>query len=461
MPQLWTEKFFPKSLEEFIGNSEIAVEASNWAKKWADGIKQQPLLFFGQAGAGKTSLAYLIARVNNWEVFELNASDFRSKDAIERLAGAAALNASFFSSRRLVLIDEVDGLQAQDRGGAGAIIQVLKESMNPVILTANDIYADKKLAALRSAAKPLEFKKINYLSIAKRLKELLAFEKIPFEEEAVKEFAKNSEGDFRSALLDLQTLSATFGKIDSEAVKSLGFRERGQKIFSVLSKIFKGKDFKEIRSARFSSDVDNDLLFRWIEENIPRQYSDPVDTANAFNMLSKADVFNGRIFSRQYYGFLRYSSELMTSGVALSRSNEYHSFTPFQFPTLLQKLSKSRSLRALKKELGKKIGAKTHSSSREVMSKDLPFLQLIFKDKAKAVSFAAAFDLDEDELAFLMETTSSTKKVQNILAQATELKKKIIAEKRGIFHKAFEQAEEDPEQKVSIQQEDQNQTRLF
>ncbi len=430
MAEIWTEKYSPDSLEEFIGNSEIADEAVRWADAWNKGKKQVPLLLWGQTGAGKTCLAILIAKLNGWGLFELNASDFRTKEVIDKLAGAAAFNASFSGKKRLILLDEIDGLQAQDRGGASAILSIMRETQNPIILTANDIYSDKKLAPIRVMSKTLEFKKINYLSIAKRLREILDKEKIEYDEEAVKELAKSSGGDFRSVLLDLQTLSFG-GRITAEAVNSLGRRERQEKIFKVLRQIFKGKEFSEIRKARFSSEISNDLLARWIEENIPRQYKGS-DISSAFDYLSRADIFNGRIMRRQHYGFLRYSSELMTAGVALSRQQEYHDFVMYQFPQLLSKLSKSSSIRAVKSSLAKKIGKQTHSSSRAVISKDLAFIKMLARDKEKAVSLTAQFDFDEKELAFLIDTKPNTKKVNDILGRAEELKAKEIAKKRKI-----------------------------
>src|SRR3989344_8996439 len=92
--ELWTETFNPKTTEEFIGNSEIVESAMKWAEAWGKGHKQKPLFLWGQSGAGKTCLAMLIAKLNGWDLFELNASDFRSKQIIEKLAGAAAMNAS-------------------------------------------------------------------------------------------------------------------------------------------------------------------------------------------------------------------------------------------------------------------------------------------------------------------------------------------------------------------------------
>ena len=422
MQQLWPEKYSPSDFDGFVGNSEILEKVMRWGSEWNKGRQGNPLLLYGPTGIGKTCLALLTAKMYGWDIFELNASDFRSKDVIEKFAGAASLNASFTGKPRLVLLDEVDGLHAVDRGGAAAIVKIIRETKNPLILTANEIYGNEKMNIIRNVAEKLEFRKINYLSIAKRLREILESEGCEFDPEAVKELAKNSAGDFRSSLLDLQTLSLGGEKITMESVKSLGYRERQENIFKVLRRIFKAKTFAEVRKARFQSEVRDDLLMRWIEENIPRQYTKPEDTASAFNMLSRADIFNGRILRRQYWGFKRYSSELMTAGVALSRENDYHDFIMYTFPTILKKLSASRGVRNLKKDMGKKIGKKTHASSREVIAHYLPYLQIIFENKELAPQFTAYFDLNEKEVAFLLGTKPETKKVQKIIEKAEELR---------------------------------------
>ncbi len=433
MSELFTEKFFPNNFDEFVGNSDIVNFVKNWAGLWNNGEKQVPLLFWGQTGAGKTCLAHLIAKKFDWDLFELNASDLRSKEVINKVVSAAANNSSFSGKKRLILLDEVDGLQRNDSGGAQAITTLLKDSQNPIILTANEIYGNKKMQFIRLQSKNLEFKKINYLSMSKRLKEICVLEKISFDEEAVKQLAKNSSGDFRSALLDLQTLALN-KSIQLSDVDSLGLRERQQKIFSVMKQIFKGKNFNEIRETRISSDVSFDLLMAWVEENIARQFTKPIDYSNAFNYLSKADVFQGRVKKNQDWVLFRYVTELATAGVALSRSNDYFSFTPYQFPTIISKLSRSTSLRSLKKNIGLKIGALTHSSAREIISNYLPFLKIVLKNsKEKAVSFSAEFDLNEKELAFLIDSKPTTSKVKKIILEAQELKKKTISKNMQKF----------------------------
>jgi len=427
--ELWTEKYFPADWSGFIGNSEAVGKIQLWAQKWNSGKRQKPLLLHGGPGNGKTTLAILCAKMNGWALFELNASDFRTKDTIEKFVGAASQGASFSGKPRLVLLDEVDGLQRADRGGAGAISKILRESKNPVMLTANDIYGNQKIAPIRGQSDLIPLKKINYLSIAKRLREILKEEGIEFEHDAIEALAKNSAGDFRSALLDLQTL-AQKGSVSMADAKSLGYREREENIFHTMRTLFRARDFSDARMARFKSEVDEELLVRWVEENIPHEF-DYADTARAFDHFSRGDVFEGRIFNRQHYGFRRYSYELMTTCALLSRSKDYHGWVQYRFPQLLKKLSASRSARANRKSISKKIGKQVNSSARAVMKYELPLVWGMFSDKEKAAALTAQFDFDEKEVAFLMNTKPDTKKVGKVLEHAKELREEALLKKRG------------------------------
>lgn len=471
---LWTEKFKPALLSDFVGNPEIVKQVKEWAIAWSAGKKQKPLLFWGQTGIGKTLLAELIAKQMNWQLFELNASDFRTKEIIERVAGAAALNASFTGSLRLVLLDEIDGLQGTaDKGGSAAVSALLKQASQPVVLTANEVFGDvgKKISSIKSQCIALEFKKPHSTSITKFLQKVCEFESIDFDLPALNALAKNSNSDLRSALLDLQSIAEHSKKIILQEVEQLGFRERQQRVFEVLQKVFHAKTIQESQQARLSSDLDSEMLLRWIEENIPRHFTQEEDTASAFNALSRADVFNGRIFKRQHYGFLRYSSELMTSGVALKRKHSYPGFVRYQFPKLLSMLSKSTGLRSKRKEIAEKMKSKMRGSKKRIMSEDLAFLQPLFQNNETLTNFTALFGFDSADLAFLTGKKADSKFVEKILQHAEELRRKTIVKKNSFFKGAnsedFASAEtgftEDFEEfkKQKIAELDKSQTKLF
>lgn len=476
--ELWTEKFAPKSFGEFVGNQKALEAVKAWSSGWNSGKKQKPLLFFGSTGIGKTLLAELCALENKWQLFELNASDFRTKDIIERVAGAAALNSSFSGTLRLVLIDEVDGLQGTaDKGGSAAIGALLKEASQPVVLTCNELYGDagKKLSGIKAQCDIVKFDRPRFDLIAKFLSRICDSEGVDYDLHSLQELAKNSNGDIRSALLDLQTIAEHCKKITLQDVQELGFRERQQDIFKVMQKIFHSKTIEECQRIRYSADVDSGMLEKWVEENIPRHFKDSEDRARAFHYLSRADIFNGRIFKRQHYGFLRYSSELATSGVAIQREKSYPGFVPYQFPGLISSLGASKAYRQGKKGVAEKMRTKMHGSVKRIAREDLAFLEPLFKDERKLLEWTALFEFDESDLAFLTGKKADSKWVKNILKDAEELRKKAFAKKRKALQGAsvfeIKEAEkeikaepsnesEEPERKPRAEH-DAKQTRLF
>jgi len=228
----------------------------------------------------------------------------------------------------------------------------------------------------------------------------------------------------RSALLDTQSLAP---KITLDNVRALSFRERKEKVFPVMAKIFKGHSLKEIREVVDSSDVSHETLALWVEENIPRQF-DGIDAANAFNVLSRADIFNGRIMNRQHWGFLKYSIPLSTAGVGLSRRKDYSFFQPFAFPSILSSLSASSGKRDKRKKVAAKIGEKMHCSRNDAI-KDLPFIQMLLENEKYAAPLTYFYNFDEEELAFMLGKKSDDKKVEILIKESKDLEKKIISEK--------------------------------
>ena len=464
---LWTEKFAPQKFSELVGNPSAVAAVKKWSNGWKNGARQKPLLFFGNTGLGKTLLAEITAKETGWQFFELNASDFRTKDIIERVAGAAALNSSFSGELRLVLIDEVDGLQGTaDKGGSAAIGALLKQASQPMILTCNEIYGDtgKKLSSIKAQCEIVKFDKPRFDMIAKFLVKICDSEKIDYDLKSIEELAKSANGDIRSVLLDLQTIAEHSKKITVQDVKEMGFRERQQDVFKVLQKIFHAKTIEECQNARYTADVDSGMLLSWIEENIPRHFKQADDNARAFNYLSRADIFNGRIFKRQHYGFLRYSSELSTSGVAIQREHHYPGFVGYRFPEKISTLGASKGLRAGKKGVAEKMQAKVHGSIKQIMNEDLAFLEPVFKDEKKIREWTALFEFDEDNLAFLTGKKADSKWVKSILEDAGELRKNFVTKKRkalqGLRSEEIQLPEAEVEEKPKAEV-GKGQTRLF
>lgn len=400
----WVVKYKPNSLREMVGNKKAIQKFITWMNSWEDGSpKKQAAFLHGPPGVGKTVTVEAFANDFGMELVEKNASDHRTKKAIERFAGLASQYCSLFGGKKIVLLDELDGLAGNaDRGGVRATIDIIKSTRCPLVLTANDPY-DPRFRSLRRYCLLIKFKKARVDQVVKHLRRICLEESIDAEENALKFIARRSGGDVRSAVTDLQALAQGKSRLVYEDVSWLGHRDRQEQIFTVLKMILYGKTCMGAKRAVNMADVDRDMLFEWIYENVPAHLKDPHDLAEAMNALSMADVYRGRIRNTQDWSLLRYVIDYMTAGVAMSRVNtESHGWIPFKFPKRIRMLSKSKAERAMKLKLGEKIKRKCHISATRASTEFIPYLRTIFANNVDmSVGLSKWFNLDEKMIKYL------------------------------------------------------------
>ena len=92
----WVEKYAPQSLADVVGNEKIKDQIETWASRWLAGEAQKPLLLVGPPGVGKTTIAHLVGKEYFSETIEVNASDKRSYDLIQRTVGESSKTRSLF-----------------------------------------------------------------------------------------------------------------------------------------------------------------------------------------------------------------------------------------------------------------------------------------------------------------------------------------------------------------------------
>ncbi|KAI1433185.1 DNA replication factor C, large subunit [Xylaria sp. CBS 124048] len=162
--QLWTVKYAPTQASHICGNKNAVQKIQKWLKGWSqarrfnfqkrgpDGMGgERAIILSGPPGIGKTTAAHLAAKLEGYDVIESNASDARSKKLVESGVSEVMNNTSlhgFFAGdgksidkekKRIVLImDEVDGMSAGDRGGVGALAKFCKKTEVPLILICNE-----------------------------------------------------------------------------------------------------------------------------------------------------------------------------------------------------------------------------------------------------------------------------------------------------------------------------------
>ena len=357
----WTEKYRPKTLDEVIGNDQAKNRLREWAERWNRGIpSKRAVILCGKPGIGKTSTALALANDFGWVVIEMNASDVRNAESIKRIATHGAIHETFSDSgdflsskkggKKLIILDEADNLYERrssddtssnllDKGGKRAIIETIRETKQPIILIVNDLYE-----LLRGGGEPLrglceiikfDERRVRISEIVNYLRRIARSEGLNVESEVLVYIAERCKGDIRSAVRDLQMISIGSKSISKEMLGVLGYRDREQNIFDVLREIFKTRNISSISRSIQNLDEDPEDLILWIAENVPNEYVDTNDLANAYRNISTADVFLGRARRTRSFALWKYAQDLMAGGVAVAKRRFYPSQARYNFPSWL------------------------------------------------------------------------------------------------------------------------------
>jgi replication factor C large subunit len=385
----WIEIYRPKSFSEIKGQDLAVGKAKFFVKNFGRG--KRAMILHGPPGTGKTTLAHAIAKELNAEIFELNASDLRNKQNIKEILKPAIEQRSLMKKGKIILIDEVDGISAVDRGGLTELLALIKTTPYPLIITANDIW-DRKLNDLRRNAELVQLKEVEYKIVREILSDILKKENLIMNPNIVASVAMRAKGDIRAAINDLQTASRLIDP--SEII----FYERDKEsdIFNTLKKIFQQKPDKENLVLFDSLNMTLDDIMLWIEENIPAEYKGE-ELAKAFDSLSRADVFKGRIYKQQYWRFLVYESILLSYGIAAAKKNTKTGFTSYKRPSRILKIWMNNQRTIKKKSIAQKYAKHVHVGEKRAMN-EFPIIKQIIVSNPE---IAKELRLDEEEIEYL------------------------------------------------------------
>lgn len=338
---------------------------------------KKAMILFGPAGTGKTSLAYALAKEYEAEIIEINSSDLRNRDQIDRIIKPASEQMSLFNQTKIILVDEVDGIAGVDRGGLQALLEIIRNTSFPIIMTANDIW-HKKFAELRKNSEIVPVKQLNYKTIFYYLREVVAKEELKVDGENLLRIAIKCNGDVRAALNDLDVLKEEDEESEEVLSKELIQRDEKKDIFTIMKEVFKNKFTKETLRIYDKTDMTLDEIFLWIEENIPNEYRGE-ELYKAFNALSLADVFRGRIYRRQYWRFLVYQNLFLSAGISSAKLRPKFGFTSYKKPTRILKTWIFNQKNAKRKSIVLKYRDKNHISYKKAL-KEFPYLIGLLKN---------------------------------------------------------------------------------
>ncbi|MFW9998625.1 MAG: replication factor C large subunit [Candidatus Hodarchaeota archaeon] len=365
------------------------------------------ILLEGPPGIGKTSIVYALANDFNMEVIETNASDTRTRSALEKRLRETTKSRGIMdfiteSKEKLILIDEIDGIYGvQDRGAIPTVMELIKNTQFPIIMCSNEYKTN--LQPLYNKIKRYEVHPLPKNEVIKIAKNILKKENITnLKNEDLELIIDKNSGDLRGVINDIQGIGQ--GKIEGDLrdlILSL-HRDNLEEIFTLIRDLFKINSLREARNLTDKSDVDYNFLYKWINENLLTFIKSNRDLTEAFENLSIADEIFGRIQTTQYWGLLPYFFDLFAGGVVLSRKDTPLSkgFQRVVFPRYIT--GTYFSLTNIEKEFVEKIKRKYEISEIDFIQEFLPFLKtLCGKSRKQLKNVGDWLDLDAKEKKML------------------------------------------------------------
>ncbi|MHA1903015.1 MAG: replication factor C large subunit [Candidatus Thorarchaeota archaeon] len=381
----WAEKHRPESLIQLVGNVDLIQDLMRWTKSWIQGIpKRRAALILGPPGIGKTAAVGVISNELDMELVEFNASDKRNKANIETQVWRAATQQTLDGRMRIILLDEVDGLSgSSDRGGIGAILKVIRETVHPIVMTANNPDSPR-LKDLLKECRVFEFEIISYEDTLKVLERIGSGHGI--DRSILEKIAENAGGDLRAAISDLEVASAS--GVSSELLVSSRDVRRGVK--ETLRRLFMTTETVSARNVVSTSDVDHDKLLLWLDENIHLHLGTAEELDTGMEALSLADLALGRIMRSQNWKLLSYAYDFLSAGVATSRQKTSYrrvTYSDPNWPLLVWRGNRNRDKKSgLLSKLSETVKVsnrrivKTHYDTIEAIIERNPISARLFTD---------------------------------------------------------------------------------
>jgi replication factor C large subunit len=256
----------------------------------------------------------------------------------------------------------------------------------------------EKLRPLKKVSALIRFHQVRIPMIIALLQKICHKEHVKAEFEALERIAENSRGDVRSAINDLQSLAETTKTLTLQDTVALSARNKDVSMDETLRSYFSAKSLLEASMLLSWSNVDYDDFLMAVGDNLPLRYTDPTDLAVAYDFVSRADMYRGRIGTENWH-LLRYVFNSLSEAAAVSPET-YQPFTLISPPIRVITLFWTKGRRTMLDCICGKIGQRCHVSRATAKTDFVPFVKTLLTT-SEAERVVSWLELQPEEVEFL------------------------------------------------------------
>jgi replication factor C subunit 1 len=199
--EMFTIKYRPKNLDEFVGNKNAIKTFTEWLLNWNSTNILKCALVFGVNGIGKSLLTELLLNKYDYNIVVSANDDDRNNEYFKTIKPLLSSKINSYGKKNIIVFSDID--VSNDYNLISNIIECIKVSIIPIICICDDKF-EQSIKPILKYCFEIKLYAAQNKDIFDYVKQIILKEKLKIDVTTLKRLIENANGDIRFILNNLQ-----------------------------------------------------------------------------------------------------------------------------------------------------------------------------------------------------------------------------------------------------------------